>query len=116
MRTAACEDSLAHRAGGRAAIDACAAGEAFLPRVALDGKALARQASIPAQAQCEPGVPTAPPGRPGNARGEGWESTELPSHAPSRAQQPSRGFPVARAQARAWDSAEAGPEKEGAFP
>lgn len=43
-------------------------------------------------------------------RGEGWERTELLSHAPSRALQRSRGFPVACAHARAWDSVGVGPE------
>ena len=48
-------------------------------------------------------------------RGEGWERMELPSHAPSRSLRRSRGFPVACAHARAWDSVGVGPEDRSLF-
>lgn len=102
MRSAAGEDSLAHRAGvGRGSTHARRA-RLFPLRLARDGKALALLRQPPRKrSEC----PASPRPRPVvlATRGEGWERTELPSHAPSRALRRSRGFPVACAHARAWD-------------
>lgn len=85
---------------GRGSAHAPQARLPFLPAPAREGKALAREAGNPYAGAASDRSPVASPGRLGNARREGWEHTELPSHAPSR----SRGFPAAGAHARARDS------------